>query len=52
MSKQMIRNLIIIVSVLAVVAIAIFLITLFNGSLFSKPQKLIEVPKLVGEFYE
>ena len=39
-------------SLVAVVALVIFLITLFNGSLFTKPQKLIEVPMLVGEVYE
>ena len=38
-------------SLVAVVALAIFLITLFNGSLFTKPQKLIEVPMLVGQVY-
>ena len=35
-------------SLVAIVALVIFLITLFNGSLFTKPQKLIEVPKLIG----
>ena len=39
-------------SLVAVVALVIFLITLFNGQLFTKPQKLIEVPLLVGEVYE
>ena len=39
-------------SLVAVVALVIFLITLFNGSLFTKPQKLIEVPMLVGEVYD
>ena len=39
-------------SLVAVVALVIFLVTLFNGSLFTKPQKLIEVPMLVGEVYE
>ena len=39
-------------SLVAVVALVIFLITLFNGSLFTKPQKLVEVPMLVGEVYD
>ena len=39
-------------SLVAVVALVIFLITLFNGSLFTKPQKLVEVPLLVGQMYE
>ncbi|MBR2422737.1 MAG: Stk1 family PASTA domain-containing Ser/Thr kinase [Oscillospiraceae bacterium] len=39
-------------SLVAVVALVIFLITLFNGQLFNKPQKLVEVPLLVGEIYE
>ena len=39
-------------SLVAVVALVIFLLTLFNGQLFTKPQKLIEVPLLVGEIYE
>lgn len=39
-------------SLVAVVALVIFLVTLFNGSLFTKPQKLIEVPMLVGEVFE
>ena len=38
-------------ALVAVVALVIFLITLFNGSLFSKPQKLLEVPTLVGQMY-
>ena len=38
-------------SLVAVVALAIFLVTLFNGNLFTK-QKLIEVPPLVGQVYE
>ena len=36
-------------SLVVVVALVIFLITLFNGSLFTKPQKLIEVPNLIGK---
>jgi beta-lactam-binding protein with PASTA domain len=36
----------------AVVALVIFLITLFNGAFVSQPQKLLEVPKLVGLVYE
>ena len=39
-------------SLVAVVALVIFLITLFNGQLFNKPQKLIEVPRLIGQFYD
>ena len=39
-------------SLVAVVALAIFLITLFNGSLFNKPQNLVEVPLLVGKLYQ
>ena len=39
-------------SLVAVFAIVIFLITLFGGGGFSKPQKLIEVPALVGEMYD
>ena len=39
-------------SLVAVVALVIFLITLFSGSLFTKPQKLVEVPLLVGKMYE
>ena len=39
-------------SLVVVVALVIFLITLFNGSLFTKPQKLIEVPKLIGLQYD
>ena len=39
-------------SLVAVVALVIFLITLFNGQLFTKPQKLIDVPLLVGEMFE
>ena len=39
-------------SFVAVVALVIFLITLFNGQLFNKPQKLIEVPRLIGQFYD
>ena len=39
-------------SLVAVVALIIFLITLFNGSLFNKPQKLVEVPLLIGEMFE
>ena len=39
-------------SLVVVVALVIFLITLFNGSLFTKPQKLIEVPKLMGQQFD
>ena len=39
-------------SLVVVVALVIFLITLFNGSMFTKPQKLIEVPKLIGLQYD
>ena len=39
-------------SLVAVVALVIFLITLFSGSLFTKPQKLVEVPLLVGQMYD
>ena len=39
-------------SLVAVVALVIFLITLFNGQLFNKPQKLIEVPRLIGQYYD
>ena len=39
-------------SLVAVVALVIFLITLFNGQLFTKPQKLVEVPPLIGQIYE
>ncbi len=38
-------------SVVAIVAVVIFLVTLFNGGLVSNKNKLIEVPDLMGEIY-
>ena len=39
-------------SVVAIVAIIIFLVLLVNGVLFNKGDTTVTVPKLVGEYYE
>ena len=47
----MVTTAIVVCSAVAVVAIVIFLIALFNGSLLNKEKALVEVPYLVGDVY-
>lgn len=39
-------------SAIAVIAILIFLVTLLNGGLFGNNAQIVEVPNLVGQFYD
>ena len=39
-------------SAVAVIAIIIFLVTLFNGGVLNRKQELLEVPQLLGEYYD